>query len=158
MGDVRPRIAVVDDDLSVRRALERLLRASGFDAAVFASGHEFFYSLDGQAPDCLILDLHMPAMKGWTRRLQQTGVRLPVVVITGHDEPQTRTQCLDAGAAAYLCKPLNDEALIAAIQGAMRRSETATGSQRLWKPNAFAFLAMAASACSGPHQRCQRAY
>lgn len=121
MGDVRPRIAVIDDDLSVRRALERLLRASGYDAAVFASGHEFFYSLEDRTPDCLILDLHMPGMNGLEvqRRLRQTGVRLPVVVITGHDEPQTRTQCLDAGAAAYLCKPLNDEALIAAIQGAI---------------------------------------
>jgi FixJ family two-component response regulator len=121
MGDVRPRIAVVDDDLSVRRALERLLRASGFDAEVFASGHEFFHFLEVQTPDCLILDLHMPAMNGLEvqRRLRQTGVRLPVVVITGHDEPQTKAQCLDAGAAAYLCKPLNDKALIAAIQGAM---------------------------------------
>ncbi|HVR67128.1 MAG TPA: response regulator [Verrucomicrobiae bacterium] len=121
MGDVRPRIAVIDDDLSVRRALERLLRASGYDAAVFASGHEFFYSLEDRTPDCLILDLHMPGMNGLEvqRRLRETGVRLPVVVITGHDEPQTRTQCLDAGAAAYLCKPLNDEALIAAIQGAI---------------------------------------
>jgi FixJ family two-component response regulator len=121
MGEVRPRIAVLDDDLSVRRALERLLRASDFDAAVFASGHEFFHSLEGHTPDCLILDLHMPGMNGIEvqRRLLQTGIRLPVVVITGHDEPQTRAQCLDAGAAAYLCKPLNDEELIAAIQGAI---------------------------------------
>jgi len=118
---MRPRVAVVDDDLSVRKALERLLRAAGFDAATFASAHEFFYSLEGQHPDCLVLDLHMPDMNGLEvqRRLGQTGVRIPVVVITGHDEPQTRAQCLSAGATDYLCKPLNDEALLAAIQRAM---------------------------------------
>jgi FixJ family two-component response regulator len=121
MDKLRPRIAVVDDDLSVRRALERLLRASGFDTAVFATGQEFLFFLEDQRPDCLVLDLHMPGMNGLEvqRRLRQVGIDLPVVVITGHDEPQTRAQCLSAGAARYLCKPLNDEALIAAIQGAM---------------------------------------
>lgn len=121
MNDLRPRVAVVDDDLSVRKALERLLRATGFDAATFASAHEFFYSLEARRPDCLVLDLHMPGMNGLEvqRRLAQTGVRIPVIVITGHDEPQTRTQCLSAGATDYLCKPLDDEALLAAIQRAM---------------------------------------
>jgi two-component system, LuxR family, response regulator FixJ len=53
------------------------------------------------------------------RRLEQTGVRIPVVVITGHDESQTRAQCLSAGATDYLCKPFDDEALLSAIQHAM---------------------------------------
>jgi FixJ family two-component response regulator len=121
MDKLRPRVAVVDDDVSVRRALERLLRAAGFDAATFASGHEFFYFLETQRPDCLVLDLHMPSMNGLEvqRRLRQADIRLPVVVITGHDEPETRAQCLTAGAAHYLCKPLNDEVLIEAIQSAL---------------------------------------
>jgi FixJ family two-component response regulator len=121
MHTQRPRVAVVDDDVSVRRALERLLRAAGFDVVIFASAQEFLYSLEAQQPDCLVLDLHMPGMNGLEvqRRLLQAGVRLPVVVITGHDEPQTRAQCLNAGAADYLCKPLNDELLIAAIQSAL---------------------------------------
>jgi FixJ family two-component response regulator len=121
MEDQRPRIAVVDDDLSVRRALERLLRAAGFDAAVFASGHEFFFFLESQTADCLVLDLHMPGMNGLEvqRRLKESGIQLPIIVITGHDEPQTRAQCLTAGAAAYLCKPLSDKALLAAIADAI---------------------------------------
>jgi FixJ family two-component response regulator len=129
MNDLRPRVAVVDDDLSVRKALERLLRAAGFDAVTFASAHEFFYSLEAQHPDCLVLDLHMPGMNGLEvqRRLGQTGVRIPVVVITGHDEPQTRAQCLSAGATDYLCKPLNDEALLAAIQRAMDSTKHPAG-------------------------------
>lgn len=132
MNDLRPRVAVVDDDLSVRKALERLLRAAGFDAATFASAHEFFYSLEARHPDCLVLDLHMPGMNGLEvqRRLSQTGVRIPVVVITGHDEPQTRAQCLSAGATDYLCKPLDDEALLAAIQRAM---ESAADGLPTWR-------------------------
>jgi FixJ family two-component response regulator len=121
MHEQRPRVAVVDDDVSVRRALERLLRAAGFDPSTFGSAHELFYFLETQRPDCLILDLHMPGMNGLEvqRRLRETGIRLPVVVITGHDEPETRAQCLTAGAAEYLCKPLNDQALIGAIQSAL---------------------------------------
>jgi len=121
MDEQRPRVAVVDDDLSVRKALERLLRAAGFDAVTFASAHEFFYSLEAQRPDCLVLDLHMPGMNGLEvqRRLGQTGVRIPVIVITGHDEPQTREQCLAAGATDYLRKPFNDDELLTAIQRAI---------------------------------------
>jgi FixJ family two-component response regulator len=121
MFEQRRRVAVVDDDLSVRRALERLLRAAGFDAVTFASAHELFYFLETQRPDCLVLDLHMPGMNGLEvqRRLREADVRLPVVVITGHDEPETKARCLTAGAAEYLCKPLNDQALISAIESAL---------------------------------------
>jgi len=121
MDQQRPRIAVVDDEVSVRKSLRRLLRAFGFDVATFASGNVFFYSLELQHPDCLILDLHMPGMNGLgvQRRLTKAGLRVPVIVITGHDEPETRAQCLSAGAADYLCKPFDDEALLSAIQHAM---------------------------------------
>ena len=121
MDEQRPRVAVVDDDLSVRKALERLLRAAGFDAATFASVHEFFYSLEEQRPDCVVLDLHTPGMNGLEvqRCIEQAGVQVPVIVITGHDEPETRAQCLSAGATDYLCKPFNDKELLAAIQRAM---------------------------------------
>ena len=113
----RLRVAVVDDDESVRRALKRLLRASNLEADIFASGQEFLNSLTAQRPDCLILDLHMPGMNGLEvqRVLARMSAHLPVVVITGHDEPQTRTQCLAAGAVAYLCKPLDDKTLLEAI-------------------------------------------
>jgi FixJ family two-component response regulator len=121
MKGPRPRVAVVDDDLSVRRALERLLRAAGFDAVIFASAHELFYFLESQHADCLVLDLHMPGMNGLEvqRRLSQCGYRVPVIVVTGHDEPQSRSQCLSAGAAAYFAKPLDDKALLGAIEAAM---------------------------------------
>lgn len=121
MEGPRPRVAVVDDDQSVRKALERLLRASGFEAVTFSSAHEFFYFLETRHADCLILDLHMPGMNGLEvqRRLTQSGFRVPVIVVTGHDEPQARTQCLSAGAAAYFSKPFDDKALLHAIEVAM---------------------------------------
>lgn len=120
MMNHRLRVAVVDDDESVRRALKRLLHASNLEAEIFASGQEFLNSLTTQHPDCLVLDLHMPGMNGLEvqRVLARIIAHLPVVVITGHDEPQTRAQCLAAGAAAYLCKPLDDKALLEAIQRA----------------------------------------
>jgi len=129
MDRSRLRIAVVDDDESVRKALKRLLRAANLDADTFASGRDFLDSLVVQVPDCIVLDLHMPGMNGLDLQLQlaHSGLQVPVVVITGHDEPLTRAQCLSAGAAAYLRKPLDDEALLDAIHRAagVDRSSTA---------------------------------
>jgi FixJ family two-component response regulator len=120
MDGSRLRVAIIDDDESVRRALRRLLRAANLDADAFASGRDFIDSLAAQVPDCVVLDVHMPGMNGLDVQLQlvRNGFRIPVVVITGHDEPQARAQCLAAGAAAYLRKPLDDVALLDAIHNA----------------------------------------
>ncbi len=121
-----PHVAIVDDEEGIRKALRRLLRASGLDAVAYATGEEFLSATAEKRPDCLVLDLHMPGMSGLQvlRRLKATGGRLPVVVITAHDEPETRKQCMNAGADAYLRKPLEDQLLLKAIAAAMRsRSE-----------------------------------
>jgi FixJ family two-component response regulator len=117
----RVRVAVVDDDEPVRKALKRLLRAANLDAETFASGQEFLDSLASTWPDCIILDLHMPGMNGLDvqQRLAQGGQAIPIVVITGHDQPQTRAQCLSGGAVAYLRKPLDERALLDAIERAV---------------------------------------
>ena len=107
---------------SVRRALQRLLRASDFDTETYASGREFLNSLRQTAvPDCLVLDVQMPGMNGLALQyeLARVGTRLPTVVITGHDEPGMETRCLAAGALAYLRKPLEAKALLAAIHDAI---------------------------------------
>ena len=122
MVKTRHRVAVVDDDESVRKALQRLLRASDFDADTFASAQDFLASLPQAAPpDCLVLDLQMPGMSGLDlhRRIGRAGLRLPVVFITGHDEPGMQARCLAAGASAYLRKPLEAGALLAAIEAAI---------------------------------------
>ena len=117
----RPLIAVVDDEESVRKSLRRLLVASELDATVYASGQEFLDSLGARQPDCLVLDLQMPGLTGLEvqRALAGARVRFPTIIITAHDEPETRARCLAAGAVAYLCKPLHDELLLDAISAAV---------------------------------------
>jgi FixJ family two-component response regulator len=122
MVKIRPRVAVVDDDRSVRKALQRLLRASDLDADTFASAEDFLASLpQANPPDCLVLDLQMPGTSGLDlqRQVARAGLQLPVVVITGHDEPGMQARCLAAGATAYLRKPLEAGALLAAIEAAI---------------------------------------
>ena len=117
----RRRIAVVDDDPSVCKALARLLRASDLDADAYGSAELFLASLQTSVPDCLVLDLQMPEMDGLAlqRTLGRSGRRLPIVVITGHDEPGMQARCLAAGASAYLRKPLEAGTLLAAIEAAI---------------------------------------
>ena len=117
----RHRIAIVDDDHSVRKALQRLLRSINLDADAYGSGREFLAALADATPDCVVLDLQMPEMNGLElqQHLTSSGVRLPVVVITGHDEPGMRAQCMAAGASTYLRKPLDDKVLLEAISAAI---------------------------------------
>lgn len=117
----RHRIAVVDDNHSVRKALQRLLRSVNLDADAYGSGREFLDALGDARPDCLVLDLQMPEMNGFElqQHLAESGIHLPVVVITGHDEPGMRAQCMAAGASTYLRKPLDDKVLLDAINTAI---------------------------------------
>lgn len=119
-----PVVAVVDDDADVLRALQRLLRTEGFNVLVYGSGGEFMKSFDAAAPDCLVLDLHMPEMTGFDvldalGARPAGGPRPPVIVLTGHDTPMGRVRALAGGADAYLCKPTDAEVLIRAINDAM---------------------------------------
>ena len=121
-----PSVAIVDDEEGIRKALGRLLRASGIETQGYANGQEFLTANAERRPDCVVLDLHMPGMSGLQvlRKLKTTGQLWRVVVITAHDEPETREQCLNAGACAYLRKPLEDRLLLNAISAAMRSHPT----------------------------------
>jgi FixJ family two-component response regulator len=112
-----PLLAVVDDDADVRVALTRLVSSAGFAVETFASGAEFLRSVTDHEPDCVVLDLHMPEMSGFDVQgaLASGHATVPVVVITGHDTPESRARAVRLGAKGYLCKPVNDEALLAAI-------------------------------------------
>jgi FixJ family two-component response regulator len=123
MVQYRPNVAVVDDDAAVRRALVRLLRASSFDPVSYGSAAEFLDALGPRLPDCLVVDLQMPGMTGLElqHHLVKTGIRIPTIVITAHDGIGTRERCRSAGAAAYLLKPLQDAALMSAINAATGR-------------------------------------
>jgi FixJ family two-component response regulator len=128
----RPLVAVVDDEESIRKSLRRLFMTADLDAVVYASGQEFLDSLGGRQPDCLVLDLQMPGLTGLEvqRTLTGAGVRFPTIIITAHDEPETRARCLTAGVAAYLCKPLHDEMLLEAIASVMGRVAAAASEDR----------------------------
>jgi FixJ family two-component response regulator len=119
----RPLIAVVDDEESVRRALARMLSASRFETEAFASGQEFLDALRTHTPDCAILDYQMPGMNGRDiqQQLVRAQIRVPIIVITAHDQPALREQCLADGAVAYLAKPLHRERLVGLIQDALRQ-------------------------------------
>jgi len=121
MEKFRPFVAVVDDEESVRCALVRLLRASQLDSEGFASGEEFLNSLANRRPDCLVLDLQMSGLNGREVQRQLIGLRtpIPLIMITAHDEPTVREQCLADGASAYLRKPLRGDVLIRSIHAAM---------------------------------------
>ena len=119
-----PYVAIVDDEEPVRKALKRLLRASGLEAETYASGRDFLVANAERSPDCVILDLHMPGMSGLQvlQELKAARSVLPAVVITAYDEPATREQCLAAGAAAYLRKPLDERLLLNAISANVKRT------------------------------------
>jgi len=120
------RIAIVDDEESVRRALGRLLCAAGFAVETHASGADFLRTVEQQRPQCVVLDLRMPHVSGLDvlRALKQADAQVPAVIITGDDLPETRAQALALGARAYLRKPVDDALLIDAIHSALRPSAT----------------------------------
>jgi FixJ family two-component response regulator len=111
----------VDDDPYVRKALERLFRSAGLSVETFASGAEFLRSLDDHEPDCVVLDLHMPNVDGYEVQAQLLRIQpnVPVIVITGHDTPESRLRALSGGARSYLCKPVDDETLLKSINDAI---------------------------------------
>jgi FixJ family two-component response regulator len=123
MSKAQPLVAVVDDDESVGRALNRLLRSAGLKAETFVSGSEFLKSLEDHAPDCIVLDLQMAHVDGFEvqSRLGQTGQSMPVIVITGRDTPAAYERATQGGAIAYLRKPVDDKALLDAIATAVAR-------------------------------------
>src|SRR6185312_10536288 len=96
-------VAIVDDDLSVRKALNRLLAAASFRIQTFGSAEDFIESLKSGPPDCLILDIHMPGISGLDlhSQLRDTRVFVPTIIITAFDDAEKRAQCSASGAAAY---------------------------------------------------------
>jgi FixJ family two-component response regulator len=125
MSMSKPLIAIVDDDVSVCRALKRLVRSLGMDAETFVSGQEFIDVLEAMPssdPDCVVLDVQMPGMNGLEvqERLARRGHLLPVIFITAHDDSVGRERALAAGAVAYLRKPFNDELFIKTLRAGLK--------------------------------------
>jgi FixJ family two-component response regulator len=118
MADLNPIVAIVDDDELVRRALRRLVVSLAFRASEFASGEAFLESLVESVPSCVLLDLHMPGLNGLEvlARMRAQNLHVPTIIITGTAQPEMRGQCIEAGAAAYLPKPLDPEIVFSTIR------------------------------------------
>jgi FixJ family two-component response regulator len=112
-----PVVYVVDDDPSVLKALERLLRSAGHDTKTFASALEFLNISHPDAPGCLILDIKMPKLSGLElqERLAEKGISFPIIFITGHGTVPASVKAFKAGAMDFLQKPFEDRELLGAV-------------------------------------------
>jgi FixJ family two-component response regulator len=119
----RAVVFVVDDDPSMQRSLDTLLRSVGLDTRLFSSAQEFMLAERPDAPGCLVLDVRLPGMSGLTfqQELAKAGVALPVIFITGHGDVPMTVRAMKAGAVEFLTKPFDDQVLLDAIHAAIER-------------------------------------
>jgi FixJ family two-component response regulator len=117
MHNVARLISIVDDDFSVRRAVGRLVKAAGYAVETFATAHEFLDSFPSDRTACLVLDIHLNGMSGFDleERLRAERVAIPIIFITAHDDAATRERARGSGAAGYLAKPFDGQALLDVI-------------------------------------------
>ena len=115
-------IALVDDDLSVRRGLGRLLRSAGHEVRAFASARDLLDSGFAAAADCWVFDIYLGGTTGFELhgQLAASGVRRPVIFITAHDDQATRRTAARVDGGVYLRKPFDANALLEAIEAALR--------------------------------------
>jgi FixJ family two-component response regulator len=114
-------VVIVDDDESMRSALQGLMKEVGLSAQAFASGEEFLALGLAQETGCVIADIRMPGMSGLElqARLKAEHCNIPIVFITGHGDEKMRLQALRAGAVEFLAKPFDDEILLEIVREAM---------------------------------------
>jgi FixJ family two-component response regulator len=116
-----PEVFVVDDDPAVRNALRRLITAAGHEVRTFASAREFLDSQCELRSGCLVLDLKLPDLDGIQlhRMLLDTGMKLPVIFLSGFGDIPTSVQAIKSGAVDFLPKPVSDDTLLHAIGAAL---------------------------------------
>src|SRR5512139_3042719 len=113
-------VYLIDDDESVRRALQRLLRSAGFEVKAFSSAESFLQSGNFDAGGCIVLDIRMPGLTGFDvqERLASMDIRIPVITVSAFDDAETRERARILGAVAFFRKPVDGQALIDAIHWA----------------------------------------
>ena len=118
MSETGPLVYVVDDDVSAREGVARLIRSAGLLAKTFASGEEFLAAPRPKHPGCLVLDVNLPGVNGLElqEELSKSGVQLPIVFLTGHGDIPMSVRALRGGAANFLTKPFDDEDLLNAVR------------------------------------------
>jgi FixJ family two-component response regulator len=132
-------VFVVDDDLSVREGLERLLHAAGWEVETFPSAQEFLAHRKEDIPSCLVLDVGLPGLSGLDlqKRILEANREIPIVFITGHKDVPTSVRAMKAGAVEFLVKPFSEDDLLDAIRQAIKRDQSAryqnAQMQDLWR-------------------------
>lgn len=125
VDSLQPRVLIADDDDNILMLLQMELEAEGFIVSVFSDGSTAMRHLRDSPPDLALLDWNMPGMTGLDvcRRLRDTGVFLPVIMITARDEMDDRVAALESGADDFISKPFNIREVLARVHALMRRSK-----------------------------------
>jgi FixJ family two-component response regulator len=123
MSEERAAVFVIDDDPSMRRALDTLLRSVALDVHLFSSAQEFMHAKRPESPGCLVLDVRLPGMSGlaFQQELTKVGIALPIIFISGHGDVPMTVRAMKAGAVEFLTKPFDDQVLLDAIFAAIER-------------------------------------
>ncbi len=126
-----PTVFIVDDDRSIRQAIQDLVESVGLRAEAYATGQEFLRRQRTSDPSCLVLDVRLPQMSGldFQRQLADTGVQIPIIFITAHGDIPMSVRALKSGAVEFLTKPFRDQDLLDAIQQALQRDSAARAQQ-----------------------------
>ncbi len=124
-------VYVIDDDPSIREAIKSLIRSVGMRVETLGSAQEFMNSSRPDAPSCLVLDVRMPGLSGLDlqRELADSGIRIPIIFITGHGDIPMSVRAMKAGAVEFLTKPFRDQDLLDAIAQALDRDREARKQQ-----------------------------
>ena len=126
MTEQTPVVFVVDDDPSVRRAIQRLVESVGLQVQLFGSAQEFLQGKRPDATSCLVLDIRLPRISGleFQRQLADTNIHIPIIFITAHGDIPMTVRAMKAGAVEFLTKPFRDQELLDAVQLALERDRT----------------------------------
>lgn len=119
-----PTVFIVEDDAHMRAAIQRLLKTVGLRSEAFAAPQDFLRHKLPECPSCVLLDVRLPGMSGLEvqRKLNEMGVRIPIIFITSHGDIPMTVKAMKSGAVEFLTKPFRDQDLLDAIQEAMRRA------------------------------------
>src|SRR5258705_13167732 len=158
MKKIDTPVYVVDDDASVREAVESLIRSAGFPVRTFGSAQEFLATPRADMPSCLVLDLHLPGLSGLElqRELAKDDVQIPIIFLTGHGDIPSSVKAIKAGALEFLTKPFHDEDLLNAIRDGIaqdRRSRAAPNPDGVIGSSRPGGRAVANTAQAPPHPR-----
>jgi RNA polymerase sigma factor (sigma-70 family) len=129
----KPTVYIVDDDQSIRHAMEFLMRSVGIDYAIFHSGDDFLARYSNDFAGCLLLDIRMPGLGGLElqEKLIEMGSTLPIIFITGHGDVPMAVEAMQKGAIDFIQKPFRDQELLERIGTAMQADRERRSEQRL---------------------------